>query len=55
MCGHEVGFDGFDWEDIGEIGALAEELAEAERERLWLLKELQPDEEDKVEGDGLDR
>jgi hypothetical protein len=55
MCGHEDGFDGFSWEGIGIAGAIAEELAHAERERLRLLKELQPDEEDKVEGDGLDR
>jgi hypothetical protein len=34
------------WQDIGLIGALAEELAEAERERQRLLEELQPDEED---------
>jgi hypothetical protein len=45
MCDHEDGFDGSDWENIGLIGALAEELGDEERERQSLLKELQPDEE----------
>lgn len=31
-----------DWEDICQVLALAEEIAETERERLRLLKELCP-------------
>jgi hypothetical protein len=41
--------DSIDWEDIGQVLALGEEFAEAERERQRLLKELQPDEDDDSE------
>jgi hypothetical protein len=39
MCGP----DSIDWEDIGLAGALAEELAAEERERQWLLKQVEPE------------
>jgi hypothetical protein len=46
MCNHEDGFGGFSWEDIGIAGAIAEELAHAERERQRLLKQIQPEEDE---------
>ncbi len=41
MCDH----DGLDWEDIGLVGALAEEMAEEEKERERLRKEVEPEQE----------
>lgn len=38
-----------DWEDIGLIGALAEESADEERECQWLLKQVQAEQEDEDE------
>ena len=51
MCDHENGFDGFDWENIDLIGTLSEELAEAERERQWLLKQVQPEKNEEPDSD----
>ena len=41
MCDH----DGPDWMDIALAGALAEEMAEAEKERERMRKELSENEE----------
>ena len=43
-------FDGPDWMDIGLAGSLAEEMAEAEKERERLRKEM-GSEQEKDEGD----
>jgi hypothetical protein len=49
MCDHEDGFDGIEMEYIGLAGALAEEMAGEERKRQWLLKQVQPEEDDDSE------
>jgi hypothetical protein len=36
-------FDDFGWEDMGIAGALAEEMAEEEKERRRLEREMEPD------------
>jgi hypothetical protein len=41
MCDH----DGLDWEDIGLAGALAEEIAEAEKEQERLRKEVESEQQ----------
>jgi|OpeIllAssembly_1097287.scaffolds.fasta_scaffold1447533_2 hypothetical protein len=46
MCDHEEGFDGFDWEEIALAGALVEEMTAEGRERQWLLKQVQPEEDE---------
>jgi len=46
MGDHDDGFDGPDWMDIALAGALAEEMAEEERERLKIQKEMETEEED---------
>ena len=38
-------FDDFGWEDMGMAGALAEEMAEEERERLRLEREMKKEQE----------
>ena len=35
-------FDDFDWQDMALAGALAEEMTEAERERIRLERETEP-------------
>jgi hypothetical protein len=35
----------FDWEEMGMLGALAEEMSEEEKERLRLERELEMEEE----------
>jgi len=45
MCDHDDGYDGLDWEDIALAGALAEEMAEEERERLKAQKEVEKGQE----------
>lgn len=45
MCDHDDGFDGIDWMEIAWAGLLAEQMAEEERERQLLLKNLEPEEE----------
>ncbi len=37
--------DGIDWEEMAIIGALSEEIADEERERLKLEQEVQAEEE----------
>ncbi len=49
MCDHEDGFDGMEMEDIGLGGALAEEMAGEDRKRQWLLKQVQPEEDENIE------
>jgi hypothetical protein len=54
MCDHDDSFDGPDWMDIALAGALAEEMADEERERLKAQKEVEEeqenDEEDEDDG-----
>ncbi len=54
MCDYDNSFDGPDWLDIALAGALAEEIAEAERERLKAQKEIEQ-EQDEGEVDQTDR
>ncbi len=42
MCDH----DGLDWEDFAIAAALAEEMADEERERLKAQKEVEKEEDD---------
>jgi hypothetical protein len=44
MCDHD--HDGVDWKDIGLAGALAEEMADEERERLKAQREVEKEQED---------
>ena len=46
MCDHDYGFDGFDWQDIALAWALAEEMAEEEKGRERLRKDLSENEND---------
>jgi hypothetical protein len=46
MCDHNDGFDGLDWQDIALAGALAEEMAEEEKECERLRKDLSENEND---------
>jgi hypothetical protein len=41
MCDHD--HDGLDWEDIGLAGALAEEIAEEEKERQRVRRLVEPE------------
>ena len=49
MCDHEDGFDGLDWEDVALADALAEEMTAEERERQWLFRQVQPEEDEDSE------
>jgi len=51
MCDHD--HDGFDWEDIGLAGALAEEMAEERKEceRIRMEMEEEQEEDEKSDGD----
>jgi hypothetical protein len=42
-------YDGLDWEDIALAGALAEEIADEERERLKAQKEVEGEQEEEDE------
>ena len=46
MCDNGDFFDDWGWEDIAMAGFLAEEMAEAELERILIEKEQEDDEND---------
>jgi hypothetical protein len=46
MCDNGDFFDDWGWEDIAMAGFLAEEIAEAELERILIEKEMEDDETD---------
>ena len=46
MCDNGDFFDDQGWEDIAMAGFLAEEIAEAELERILIEKEMEDDETD---------
>ena len=43
MCDHDDGLDGLEWDDIALIGALSESLAEEERKRERIRREMEED------------
>ena len=45
MCDHDDGLDGPDWMGIALAGALAEEMADEEREGLKAQKEVEQEQE----------
>ena len=44
-------FDDFGWEEMGMLGALAEEMSQQERERLRLEKEVEKELEEQAENE----